>query len=98
MVRPVGLLGGPIVVAQNICSRLRKVTGKELKMFQIIQSARVVKCDETGDIGILIAGKIHPVIVSDTQLEMLIAEDMLPAVHENGAILTDENGNVILRY
>lgn len=31
-------------------------------------------------------------------IEVLIEEDMLPAVHENGAILTDENGNVILRY
>lgn len=33
------------------------------------------------------------------QIEMLIQLDMLPAVHNfNGAILTDENGNVVLRY
>ena len=33
------------------------------------------------------------------QLTVLIEEDMLPAVHDtNGAILTDENGNVVLRY
>lgn len=33
------------------------------------------------------------------QVEILIESDMLPAVHDvNGAILTDENGNVILRY
>lgn len=33
------------------------------------------------------------------QLQMLIESDMLPAVHDaNGVILTDENGNVILRY
>ena len=33
------------------------------------------------------------------QLEMLAEADMLPAVHDtNGAILTDENGNIILRY
>lgn len=33
------------------------------------------------------------------QLEMLIEADMLPAVHDaDGKILTDENGNVILRY
>lgn len=33
------------------------------------------------------------------QLEVLIEADMLPAVHDaNGAILTDENGNIILRY
>ena len=33
------------------------------------------------------------------QLEMLIEADMLPAVHNaSGAILTDENGNIVLRY
>ena len=32
------------------------------------------------------------------QLAALAETDMLPAVHENGAILTDENGNIILRY
>lgn len=33
------------------------------------------------------------------QLQTLIETDMLPAVHDvNGVILTDENGNVILRY
>lgn len=33
------------------------------------------------------------------QISMLIDTDLLPAVHDaDGAILTDENGNVILRY
>lgn len=33
------------------------------------------------------------------QLELLIETDMLPAVKDsNGAILTDENGNIIFRY
>lgn len=33
------------------------------------------------------------------QVAMLAEADMLPAVHDaSGAILTDENGNVILRY
>lgn len=33
------------------------------------------------------------------QIAMLIDVDMLPAVHDSeGAILTDENGNVILRF
>lgn len=33
------------------------------------------------------------------QLEMLIEADMLPAIHDvDGKILTDENGNIILRY
>lgn len=32
------------------------------------------------------------------QVFMLIESDMLPAVHINGAILTDENGSIILRY
>ena len=33
------------------------------------------------------------------QIAMLIDVDMLPAVHDSeGAILTDENNNVILRF
>lgn len=33
------------------------------------------------------------------QLAMLIDADMLPAVHDaSGAILTDEKGNIVLRY
>lgn len=32
------------------------------------------------------------------QLKLLIETDMLPAIHLDGAILTDENGNVILRF
>lgn len=36
---------------------------------------------------------------NDEQLEMLIEADMLPAVYDvNGPILTDEAGNIILRY
>ncbi len=35
----------------------------------------------------------------ESQIAMLIEVDMLPAVYDtNGAILTDENGNIILRY
>lgn len=32
------------------------------------------------------------------QLKLLIETDMLPAIHQDGAIFTDENGNVILRF
>lgn len=33
------------------------------------------------------------------QIEILIDTDMLPAVHDDsGAILTDEKGNIVLRY
>lgn len=33
------------------------------------------------------------------QIAMLIEADMLPVVHDaSGAILTDENGKIILRY
>ena len=36
---------------------------------------------------------------NEEQITFLIEEDMLPAVHDlGGKILTDENGNVILRY
>ena len=34
-----------------------------------------------------------------SQIEVLMDTDMLPAVHDSeGAILTDENNNVILRF
>lgn len=34
-----------------------------------------------------------------SQLEVLIETDMLPAIHtQDRAILTDENGNIILRF
>lgn len=38
--------------------------------------------------------------VSDEEIiELLIKEDLLPAVStSSGAILTDQNGNIILRY
>lgn len=32
------------------------------------------------------------------QIEVLVETDMIPAVHTNEAILTDEKGNIILRY
>lgn len=33
------------------------------------------------------------------QIGILMETDMLPAVHDsNGAILTDEKGNIVLRY
>lgn len=38
-------------------------------------------------------------VTEDEQIEMLIKTDLLPAVTTaSGAILTDNNGNVILRY
>ena len=32
------------------------------------------------------------------QIEVLVETDMIPAVHTNEAILTDEKGNIVLRY
>lgn len=47
----------------------------------------------------MIPNKLSDLVTSDEQLDMLIEADMLPAVHDSsGAILTDENGNIILRY
>lgn len=31
-------------------------------------------------------------------IDALIETDLLPAVHDNGKILTNKNGNIILRY
>ena len=43
---------------------------------------------------------INEATLSDTEtLNLLIEEDMLPAVRNaDGAILTDQNGNIVLRY
>ena len=43
---------------------------------------------------------INEAALSDAEeLNLLIEEDMLPAVHNaDGAILTDQNGNIVLRY
>ena len=39
------------------------------------------------------------ILSEKSQLEVLIETDMLPVVHNvSGAILTDEKGNIILRY
>lgn len=52
----------------------------------------------TQDISELSATKADK-MTTDEEIEMLIEVDLLPAVTTtNGAILTDENGNVILRY
>jgi hypothetical protein len=42
---------------------------------------------------------IRPITDDGEQVSILIDADLLPAVHDaSGAILTDENGNVVLRY
>lgn len=42
---------------------------------------------------------LNELITSDDQTEMLIEADLLPAVTTtSGAILTDSNGNIILKY
>lgn len=53
---------------------------------------------ETGDVTIAIPDSGGNADEME-QLNALIETDMLPAVHdENSAILTDENGKIILRY
>lgn len=61
-----------------------------------VQSINGIIPDENGNVEITTpdcGGNV------DEQLSALIETDMLPAVHDvTGAILTDKNGNVILRY
>lgn len=56
-----------------------------------------IDTDEEAEVG---GGNSTPANWSTTsQIAALIEEDMLPAVHNlDGKILTDKNGNVILRY
>lgn len=45
------------------------------------------------------AEKMAAPLSEDETLNLLIEEDMLPAVRNaDGAILTDQNGNIVLRY
>lgn len=58
-----------------------------------VESVNGVFPDENGNV------EIDALPDNAEQLEMLIEADLLPAVHDaSGAILTDENGNIILRY
>lgn len=58
-----------------------------------VKSVNGVKPDKNGNV------EIDALPDELEQVAMLAEADMLPAVHDaNGAILTDENGNVILRY
>lgn len=59
----------------------------------IVQTVNGRAPDENGNVEI-------DALPNDTeQLEMLIEADLLPAVYDaSGAILTDSNGNIVLRY
>lgn len=72
---------------------------KEPKKLQVfgkfgdVKSVNGVKPDKNGNV------EIDALPDDVEQIAMLIEADLLPAAHDaNGAILTDENGNVILRY
>lgn len=59
-----------------------------------VKSVNGVEPDKNGNVQIDI-----PKLPGDAEvLTALIETDMLPAVHADGAILTDQNGNIILRY
>ena len=58
-----------------------------------IKTVNGIAPDESGNV------EVDALPDNAEQIEMLIEADMLPAVYDaSGAILTDENGNVILRY
>lgn len=71
---------------------------KEAKKLQVLGKFGAVKTvngvspDENGNV------EVDAFPDDSEQLALLVETDMLPAVHTNGAILTDENGNVILRH
>ena len=45
-------------------------------MYQVVQSAKLVKCDETGKVGVLIGDQVFPVGgVSDTEEWTFTLED-----------------------
>ena len=73
--------------------QIEKASIKGADVSRYVQSVNGVAPDESGNV------EIDALPDNAEQIEMLIEADLLPAVHDaNGAILTDEKGNVILRY
>lgn len=67
----------------------------EIPECDAVKTVNGIAPDENGNVDIPGGGMPNEL----DQVKLLIEADMLPAVHDvNGAILTDENGNVILRY
>lgn len=61
--------------------------------FGDVKSVNGAKPDKNGNV------EIDTLPDDAEQIAMLAEADMLPAVHDpDGAILTDQNGNVVLRY
>lgn len=61
--------------------------------FGVVKTVNGVAPDENGNV------EIDALPNSAEQIAMLVDADLLPAVHDaSGAILTDDHGNVILRY
>ena len=59
----------------------------------VVKSVNGIDPDESGNV------EIDALPDDAEQIAMLIEADMLPAVHDaSGAILTDEEGNIVLRY
>lgn len=59
----------------------------------VVRSVNDKTPDENGNV------EIETIPDELEQIALLVELDMLPAIQDaNGAILTDENGNVILRY
>lgn len=76
----------------NVISSL---SGKKVDKYQGVENAG--KALVVGSDGNVVPGSVT---LSDAEtLNLLIEEDMLPAVRNaDGAILTDQNGNIVLRY
>lgn len=89
-----GYDGGEIIVERHL--DILDMFDKRISKFEsveVIKSVNGAKPDENGNVTV-------SVMPDDLeQLSMLIKTDLLPAVHDTSeAILTDENGNIILRY
>lgn len=76
-------------MSKNVPIRLQ-VLGK---LGGTVKTINGVEPDENGNV------KLETLPDDSEQINMLIEADMLPAIHNtDGKILTDEKGNVILRY
>lgn len=75
-------------------------TETEIKTFESLEKRIGNLNDLTTEAKNNLVAAINEATFSDTEiLNLLIEEDMLPAIRNaGGAILTDQNGNIVLRY
>lgn len=84
-----------ILTWNTLDKKISELSGKKVDKDQGVENAG--KTLVIGADGNVVPGNVN--LSEDETLNLLIEEDMLPAVYNaDGAILTDQNGNIVFRY